>query len=71
MELGGQRVCQCCKTCGTRVAQADALLMEACVPTTALRLGPRISHKYLNADSTKPVALAYTLRVKGSTKRLQ
>jgi hypothetical protein len=71
VELGGQLVCQCCKTCEKRLTQADALLMEACVPTTALRLGPSVSHKYVDANSAKPLALIYTLRVKGGAKRLQ
>ncbi len=69
--LGGERVCQCCKTCETPLSQVDALLMEACVPTTALRLKPTLNRKFLDVNTVKPLTLIYTLRVRGNAKRLQ
>jgi hypothetical protein len=44
--------------------------METCSPVPLLRLGPRISNRYVRATGNKPVTLTYTLRVKGAAKKL-
>jgi len=68
---GEERECQCCKTCQPILALEGALLMEACVPNTLLRLTPKISRKYVKASDTKPVYATYRLRVRKEAKDLR
>jgi hypothetical protein len=65
VDINGALTCQCCKTCENFLPQQGALLMEACVPNTALRLSPSVSRKFVKVNGTKPAALTYKLRVRG------
>ena len=70
VNVGANRVCQCCKTCGQQLDQPGALLLEACVPSPVVRVGSSMSRKYVKASGAKPVRVTYTLRVKGTVKNL-
>lgn len=71
VDVEGTRECQCCKTCDTLLPLAGALVMEACVPNAVLSIGAKASRRFLKAKGTKPLAVTFTLRVKGRAKRLR
>lgn len=67
---GTGRVCQCCKTCDPVLALQGALLMEACVPNTLLRLQPKLSRRVVKASATRTYYATYTLRMRPQAKTL-
>ncbi len=70
VDVNGGQTCQCSKTYGEAAFQEGATVMAACAPASALRRKSRVSHRVVKAGGTKPLKVTYTLRVKGTSKRL-